>query len=190
VADHQAGVYRVVAPDGRFYVGSAVNFASRWRVHRHHLRRGTHHNRALQAITAKHGVDALMFERLIICAPADVVMYEQAAIDALRPALNAAPVAGNTLGYKHTEETKAAFALRRKGSGNTGKRHSEETKARIRAKKLGRPTGRAGIPIDEETKQKIRATLTGRKSTPEQVARQKASFAATMERRRAANGRL
>jgi group I intron endonuclease len=189
-SEHQSGVYRITVPDGRFYVGSAVHFGRRWSVHRHRLGRGTHHNPALQAIAAKHGVDALRFERLIVCAPVDAVSYEQAAMDALRPALNAAPVAGSTLGYRHREDTKAAFASRRRSAGNTGKQHSVAAKAQISAKKAGKPSNRAGVALTDATKQKISAALAGRKNSPEQIARQKVSFAAAIQRRRAASGRV
>lgn len=111
------GVYRITAPDDRIYVGSAARgFATRWRVHRHHLRRGTHHNKALQAIANKHGVDSLTFERVLVCAPTMATFYEQLVMDAFRPALNAAPVAGSSLGYRHTDETKAKFQSRKRGT--------------------------------------------------------------------------
>lgn len=144
---HNSGVYTITAPSGRQYVGSAVNFNSRWSVHRHHLQAGTHHSRKLQAAWKKYG-NQLRFDRLIICAREHVVMYEQLAIDALRPALNVAPMAGSSLGYRHTEETKARFHERKKARKDTpaclasyaakrGVSLPEEHKAKVQAAKIG-----------------------------------------------------
>lgn len=178
-----SGVYTITSPSGGTYVGSAVNFASRWRLHRHHLRAGTHHNPLLQNAAVKYGVDALVFSRLIVCDRALVIEYEQIAMDALEPRYNVAPVAGNTLGYKHTPETKALFASRRKGSGNTGKRHSEETRKRISAAKTGaKVPSLVGRPVLEETRAKLRAKATGRKYGP-MSAEHKAKIGATNKAR-------
>lgn len=145
-----SGVYTITVPDGRRYVGSAARgFGARWRIHRHHLRRGTHHNPALQAIANKHGVDAMTFRPLIVCSPDSAVFYEQIAMDALCPELNATPMAGSTFGYRHSEETKAKFHLRRKAEvtekgkearriGVKSWRMSDEHKAAIQAAR-GRP---------------------------------------------------
>ncbi len=181
---HNSGVYVISTPSGRQYVGSAVHFGTRWSVHRHRLRNGTHHSRKLQAAWNKYG-DRLQFSKLLICARENVVMYEQIAIDALRPALNVAPMAGSSLGYRHTSETKAKFAERRLSFGNTGKKHSEATKARISAAKMGQVSNRNGVPVSDETKEKIRAALRGRINTPEQIAKQKLAFAETIRKRRA-----
>lgn len=180
---HNSGVYVISTPSGRQYVGSAVHFGRRFQGHRAHLRRGTHCSKKLQAAWSKYG-EQMRFERLLICAPEHVVMYEQLAIDALRPVLNTAPVAGSTLGYRHTEETKAKFAERRLSFGHAGKQHSAETKARISAIKTGRPSGRKGMPVSDEVKEKISATLRGRHRSPETIAKQKITFAETIRNRR------
>lgn len=144
---HNSGVYVITAPSGRQYVGSAVNFKSRWSVHRHHLQAGTHHSRKLQAAWNKYG-EQLTFDRLLICAREHVVMYEQLAIDALRPALNVAPMAGSSLGYRHTEETKARFHERKKAR--------TDTPARVAAM-----AARRGVPLSEEHKAKVQAAKIG-----------------------------
>lgn len=182
---HNSGVYVISTPSGRQYVGSAVNFTNRWSVHKNRLRRGVHHSRKLQAAWNKYG-EQLRFSKLLICAREHVVMYEQIVIDALRPVLNVAPMAGSSLGYRHTAETKAKFAERRLSFGHTGKQHSAETKARISALKTGRPSNRKGVLVSAETKEKIRAALRGRVNTPEQIAKQKIAFAETIRKRRAA----
>lgn len=125
-----AGVYQIVAPSGRRYIGSAVNFDSRWRVHRHHLRKGTHHSMPLQAAWNKYG-SQLRFEKLLICNRENVVFYEQIAIDGLHPEMNVSPTAGNSLGYKHTPETKEKFHKRKTRSYSD--EHKEALRNRMKA---------------------------------------------------------
>ena len=159
----KAGVYTITAPNGKVYVGSAVHFGRRWQIHRNRLRRQVHENAPLQAAWNKHGGDALRFDKIIICKPEHVVFYEQLAIDALQPAMNICQVAGNTLGYKHTEETKAKFGERPKSFGHAGKRHSAETKARISALKAGRPNESSkGRVLTDAERARISATLKAR----------------------------
>lgn len=106
------GVYEIVHLDtGRQYIGSAsTTFAKRWKLHRHQLRRGTHHSRHLQNAWNKYGEQAFAFRKLVICAPADVLMYEQRLLDGLKPAFNVAPIAGSAKGVRHTDETKKAMS--------------------------------------------------------------------------------
>lgn len=178
-----AGVYSITTPSGRQYIGSAVNFSRRWRVHLCRMKQQKHDNAILQSAWNKHG-DKLVFKKLIVCPPDQVLLYEQLAIDSLNPKMNICRIAGNTRGYQHTEETKSRFIDRRKSFGNAGKKHSIETREKISRKKKGRVSNRLNIPVSDEVKEKIRATLKGRVNTPEQIARQKAAFAATIARRR------
>lgn len=174
-----AGVYTITAPSGRFYVGSAVNFGARWSIHKHHLKNSTHHNRPLQAAWDKYNGD-LVFKPILICSPEDTVFYEQKAIDGLNPQMNVCKVAGKTLGYRHTDETKAKFHLRRKATiteegrlkrsiASKGRKVSDETREKIRQVRLGtkrsaetcrkiseRQMGGKRKPHSEETKAKMR----------------------------------
>lgn len=154
----KSGVYSITAPSGRQYVGSAVNFVSRWQGHRNRLRRGIHDNAALQAAWNKYG-SALRFEKIIICSREQVVMYEQIAIDALNPAMNICRVAGSTLGYKHTDETKSRFGDRKKSYGNLGKKHSAEARRAISVAKTGRTPNREYVTPTDAVREKISATL-------------------------------
>jgi group I intron endonuclease len=97
----------ITSPSGRQYVGSTINFIKRWYSHKAELRKGTHHSQPLQFAFDKYGLDNLKFVRLLICRPADMLMFEQRAIDILKPAYNACPTAGNRLGTKHSDETRA-----------------------------------------------------------------------------------
>lgn len=134
------GIYEIRSPSGRFYVGSAVDIDRRWTRHRKDLRSGTHGNRKLTRAAAKYGVHELIFSTLLICNPNDLIMYEQAAINALRPAYNIAPNAGNHLGIKRTDafRFKVSAALRNR-------------------------------PVSQETRDKIGARHKGKKLSPENL---------------------
>lgn len=157
-----SGVYTITTPSGKVYVGSAVNFSRRWHVHKSRLRRKTHDNAKLQAALDKYG-EKLEFKKIIICARDHVVLYEQLAIDAINPELNICRIAGSTLGYRHTEETKEKFGSRPISYGNKGKKHSEETKSRISAAKTGIPNIYAkGRAVPDDVRKKISTSLKGR----------------------------
>lgn len=171
----QSGIYTITSPSGGRYVGSAVHFGARWSVHKHHLARGTHHNVKLQNAAKKYGVEALRFEPLLFCDRDDLIWYEQIAIDAIRPRYNVAPRAGNSLGYKHTAETKAKFHLRVKatmtdevkakiGAAFRGKTLTEEHRAKVRAANVG-------AKRSEEARASMRAAQLGKKQSPETIAK-------------------
>lgn len=156
------GIYEIVnAINGKRYVGSAVSFGGRWGVHRHHLRRNTHHCTPLQNAWNKYGEAAFEFRPLLVCAPEALIDYEQRCIDSLRPRYNVCPTAGNSLGYRHTEETKAAFKFRRK-AGRT-----EETLRKISEANKGKT-------IPRVQRDAIAASLRGKKHSDERRAKQSA----------------
>jgi group I intron endonuclease len=48
-------------PVRKLYIGQSINVGKRFREHRHHLRRGIHHNRALQKAWNKWGEKMFVF---------------------------------------------------------------------------------------------------------------------------------
>jgi len=112
----------------------------------------------------KYGYTNFSIEILEYCDPENCVQRENYYLNLLKPVwpppppgggpkYNVLPVAGSNLGFKHSEETKAKFALRKpseegrckmseskKGINNPnfGQARSEETKALIRAARLGK----------------------------------------------------
>lgn len=113
------GVYAIRHTEsGKQYIGSAVRFDARWRIHRHHLARNTHHNEHLQSAWNKYGGSAFEFVKLVVCTASDLLSYEQALIEGYGTlhrvnGYNAAPVAGSMLGYKHSDESKAKIKVHR-----------------------------------------------------------------------------
>jgi group I intron endonuclease len=167
-----SGIYRIQNKiNGKFYIGSSVNI--RWRVHKHlsHLRRGLHNNTYLQSAFTKHGEQAFTVEMVAQCEPADLLATEQRYLDALAPQYNICQFAANTLGYRHTAQSKAKMSVANKGNQHgLGSKHSDATKARLSEMASKRRA-------TAETKAKIsRAGLgnksnTGRTLPPDHVAK-------------------
>lgn len=167
------GIYQIRnTATGKLYVGSAVSLRRRWCEHASLLRRGQHHSRHLQRAWNKRGPQAFVFEPLFICTKDMLLFYEQRAIDGLRPAYNGSPTAGNCLGVKHTDATRAKMRAANLGkklspehaaavsTARTGRKNTPEHNARIRAAALGRP-------VSEATKEKLRAANLGKKASSE-----------------------
>lgn len=198
----QTGIYKIFNKvDGKFYLGSAKDFKKRWTSHVNLLRNGKHHSPHLQHAWSLYGEDSFSFLKILVCDPKNLLVYEQICLDGLAPEYNVCRVAGNSLGRKLSDETKAkisAKALGRKwteeskkklsktmsgrkkpdgwGShliGNTHAKGSKHTEEWKKANSL-RMTGRAS-PKTEEHRAKISAALKGRKASDESRANQAAA---------------
>ena len=154
------GIYQITnLRNGKSYVGSAVRFNSRWRLHRTQLAQGKHHSVVMQRAWDKYGEAAFEFKKLLVCAKTDLLWFEQRAIDVLKPAYNICKVAGSVLGYRHTAEAKAAAAQR--ATGNTNRRGRKESPEYCEQAKRSRAKRKDGPP-SAETKEKIAAAHRGR----------------------------
>lgn len=212
----KGGIYIIESPSGDCYVGSTVNFKSRKAVHFHALRSGTHHNALLQDAFLLYGEAGLAFKPIIICAKANLLLYEQRAIDALRSSYNTCRIAGSNKGRKATPETlKRLSEAKRNPSAETrakisaagrgrvasaetrakrsaslkGRVFTDEHRARISAAAKWRPGNRKGIIVSDETRAKLSAAATGRKYGPQSAetkAKASAALKAAWERRKAA----
>lgn len=124
------------------YVGSACSFRNRWNRHRLELNKGIHINPKLQNSWNKYGEDAFVFEELLYCSKKDLVHFEQIVMNAYNSyntGFNLCPVAGNVLGFKHSESFKES----------------------LRQRLLGKPGMRRGIPCSQATKEAISRSLLG-----------------------------
>ena len=127
----------------KIYVGSAaVSIRQRFHLHRSNLRLNRHHNAHLQQAWNMYGEDS--FEFLIVeeCPPGDCLILEQYYIDqyeACNPecGYNLAGVAGSTLGFKFSAESRKKVSESLKGK-TKGVEKTPEHRARISAALKGK----------------------------------------------------
>lgn len=153
-----SGIYKITSPSGAIYVGSAVDLGSRWRVHRHLLRKGTHHNPGLQRAAAKYGIESLEFWVLLVCPVENLIFFEQRVINAFAPRYNACRTAGSQLGRRHSAASNEKNAAAHRGKGKSAKE-----RAAISARMKGN-TIMVGRSLSALTRAKLSAIGTGRVS--------------------------
>lgn len=161
------GIYKIInVVNNKFYVGSAVDFARRKRIHWWKLRRGDHPNKYLQAAWDKYGetsfvfviveehdndVDILVAENVWLKEHVGKDYCYNLGTDATAPTTGWVgeknPMYGKT--FAHTEEAKAKIA-----KASAERIQSEEEKAKRRKTMQGHY-------ISKETRAKISATLSG-----------------------------
>lgn len=104
------GIYQIVGPNGRRYIGQSINIRCRWHFHKKSLRRGTHTNGKLQNAWIKYGESAFLFRRLLSCCPVHLDYFEQLIIDgydAVRSGYNIHPLASSNRGCKNPRVAEA-----------------------------------------------------------------------------------
>jgi len=184
----QSGVYKITNTiNNKAYIGSAVNLTGRSRAHFSSLKGGYHHSSKLQRSYNKYGKSVFSFDVLLYCDAHNLLVYEQAVIDAfdsVKNGFNIVPIAGRTVGHKHTEEAKRRMSEIAKGKpkpqmslearkkislskiGKKRKPFTEEARKNMSLSHIGKSRG----PHSEETKRKIAekaAGRTGKKHSPE-----------------------
>lgn len=188
---YQSGIYEIRnLVNGKRYIGSARCFYRRFHVHRHLLRHQLHHCRYLQNAWTKYGEEAFTFRQIIVCAAKNVVLFEQKAIDALKPEYNLAPIAGSCLGLKHSAETRARRSMMNVGNKfSLGRPASEQCKQAVaKSNRRRKGTKRSpqaiaataaahkGMKRSAATRAKIAAKAVGRKWSPEAKAKLSATL--------------
>lgn len=154
-----SGIYAIVHIEtGRQYIGSAVNIAQRWKIHRHGLSHKKHHSAVMQRAWDKYGAEAFSFVVLeVVDNKADLLKREQHWIDTsacLAPnGFNICPTAGSSFGRVFSQETRKKMS-----DSRMGKRPSDESRRRM-------SEARTGVPKSEEHKAKIAAANKARGDT-------------------------
>lgn len=154
----KAGIYRIInSSNGKCYVGSSIDINRRRLEHFSALLHNRHVNNHLQNAYNKYGKDSFIFEvienlEITDNIKEDLLEREQFWIDNLRPEYNILLVAGSTLGYHHTEETKQKISNSTKGV----KKSAEHTK-HIKE-------GQQGRVLTQEHKEKLSQSAKNRKS--------------------------
>jgi len=167
------GIYTIEhVSSGRSYIGSAINFAARWRVHLCRLRKGTHHSAHLQSAWSKYGEASFKFKKLMVCSADNLMFYEQRMIDGYQAfnrehGFNARPVASSQLGMKHSDAAREKIRAKR-----ATQVFSAETRALMSKNQTGKKMPdwfgeftrqhRTGTKHTDEAKAKISAIQRGR----------------------------
>lgn len=153
-----SGIYKIInLINGKIYVGSAVNFKNRFKLHLTRLKNNKHHSPILQNSWNKHGEVNFNFEIIEECDKLKLIEREQYYIDELKPFYNICKIAGSSLGRVVSDETKEKL---RKAS--TGRKHSDETKEKL-------SNSHKGLEHSNETKEKLKNINLGKKQTKETI---------------------
>ncbi len=168
-----SGIYVIICLEsGRRYIGSAVDIASRWRVHRCDLHKHKHHSQHLQRAWNKYGEDKFQFAVLeIVDDRLMLVEREQVWLNELQPEFNSCKIAGSQLGTKRTPEQVERFRALRIAEGPAkaiklrGRVASPETRAKIKAARALQVM-RKGHKFSEAHRAAISKGTTGKKNKP------------------------
>ena len=124
----ESGIYKIlniITKD--FYEGSAVNLYNRWNRHRYELRKNIHgKNTYFQNAWNQYGEDNFEFSVLELCEKELLLVREQWYFDNDHPSYNINPVAGNCLGTKHTEESRAKISEAAKNRSPMSEEHKRK----------------------------------------------------------------
>lgn len=146
----------------KVYVGSSCDMRKRMYVHNYALSKGNHKNKHLQNAWDKYGCDAFECFVLEHCSNDALLEREQFWMEkfsvlAREHGYNECSVAGNTLGHRHSDETKLLLSEIAKG-----RRASGDTKRKMSLSRTGELNGMFGKHHTEESKEKMRYLKDGR----------------------------
>ena len=174
----ESGIYEIRNTiNNKYYIGSASNLRTRRDKHFSMLRRGTHPNAHLNNASRKYGMDAFEFRVLFTCPRKDLLILEQALLDANHPEYNISPRATGIRGYKHTPEAiekirqaatnPSAETLQKRSDALKGNQNAagcvrSKDYIKMISKRNKGNKSRLGQPHSQETKDKLSATRKAR----------------------------
>lgn len=174
IAFRVCGIYMLMTPKGDFYIGSSSNIRRRLCDHFRRMRAGKHYNIALQRAFNKYGT--LSAGVVLVCRQEDMLMYEQIAINGLKPRLNCSKLAGKV---EHNDEVRAKLrAAAIAQMSDPAARESLSVLARQQwedpVKRERMTSARRGIKISPDAKVRQSTGLRAYWSSPEADARRAA----------------
>lgn len=148
------GIYKIMNnANAKLYIGSALNMRKRAKLHFYSLDRGNHHNDYLQKAYNKYGRYAFEYSVIeIVRCPKLLIEREQYWLDTTMSyepgnGYNICKIAGSTLGFKHSRESK--LLMSQFGKQRT---YSDETRAKISASHKGENNYMYGKKHSDATK--------------------------------------
>lgn len=137
----KSGVYVISNNiDNRVYIGSAVNFYNRLKIHSQDLTKKKHANPHLQNFVNKYGIESLFFKILFICPKEYCIKMEQWCLDSTIEKFNIRTKAESNFGIEVKESTRQKLR-----EINRGKKLSQETKDKLSEQAKGRKADPASI---------------------------------------------
>lgn len=171
---NKSGIYRWTNKlTNDIYIGQSMNLANRFIKYFNLSYLKNRESLVISRALIKYGYSNFSLEILEYCDITDLNSREQYYMDLLNPKYNTLKIAGNSLNYKHTEETKMKISKALKGvyvkdkSALFGKTHTEETKTLMSLKKSGINNPLFGKTHTEVTKALMAQKALGRKHTEE-----------------------
>lgn len=134
----KSGVYIWINKvNGKMYVGSSVSLSKRFWFYYSLNSSNKNLNKRRSGIynaILKYDFSNFRLDILEYCEVNVLIEREQYYIDLLKPEYNILKTAGSSLGFKHSEATKALIAVKNTGVNNPlfGKKHTKETIKKIR----------------------------------------------------------
>ena len=154
MGDNCIGIYRIRnIVDGKVYIGHSRNVPDRWRRHRSKLRHGSHENSYLQAAYNKHGELNFVYEVVLECAEADLVLHEMEAIASCK---SNNPV----FGYNLSDGGEGWGLLTQAARDKISEKLRGLPKTEEHKRKLG--DSLRGRALPDEVKEKLRVANTGK----------------------------
>nr|YP_010608762.1 hypothetical protein PNX16_mgp009 [Drechslerella dactyloides]WAN89842.1 hypothetical protein [Drechslerella dactyloides] len=150
------------------YIGQSADLAKRFIKYFNLSYLKNRESLVISRALIKYGYSNFTLEILEYCDITNLTEREQYYIDKLNPKYNTLKLAGSSLGYKHSEETKLKISKSLKGiyvkekSALYGRTHSEETKRLMALKKYKENNNLFGKTHSEKTKELIRQKALGR----------------------------
>lgn len=193
----KSGIYKILNKvNGKFYIGSAVDFTRRFNRHKRLLNSNEHPNGHLQAAWLKYWNVSFEFVILEECDKENLICHEQHYLDLTEcwnreVGYNICKIADNRTGVFHSKETKALMSKNRKGltkspewqakitaaitgkkrNPSIGKAQSQRLKGRKDTEEasLNKSKGQIGRKHSDESKRKRSEALKGRVIRPKEV---------------------
>ncbi len=154
--------------NNKVYIGSSNILGNRKFLHLKDLRINDHPNNKFQNAFNKYGEDNFIFEILELCTKEELIIREQFYLDTLQPfddnGYNILKIAKNSLGFKHSEETKNKISQLQ-----IGKKISDTVKAMLLSYSKGRN-------VSDITREKLRVINTGKKHSEKTKAKIASAF--------------